>query len=93
MSEINASQGDPQQETVAYLMGSFWFCPPCARERDDIETLMPARRADLMDVYGVPLRPVREAHPLTDRHSRTDVGPTRRRGSRVWARTEEESTR
>ncbi|MEU9599737.1 hypothetical protein AB0E06_23355 [Streptomyces sp. NPDC048109] len=52
MSEINASQGDPQQVPVAYLIGSFWFCPPCARERDDIEMLMPARRADLMDVYA-----------------------------------------
>lgn len=42
---------DPQQETVAYLMGSFWFCPPCAQKRDDAAQLEAARRADLMDVY------------------------------------------
>ncbi|WP_405814570.1 hypothetical protein OG241_08210 [Streptomyces sp. NBC_01390] len=42
---------EPQQEIIAYLLGSFWLCVPCARGRDDFKDLRPARRADLMPVY------------------------------------------
>jgi hypothetical protein len=41
----------PSREVVAYTLGSFWFCQPCARTREERETLVPTRRADLMGVY------------------------------------------
>ncbi|MFI1408826.1 hypothetical protein ACH4Y0_02635 [Streptomyces sp. NPDC020707] len=49
-TEGPAMPGDPQQEIIAYLLGSFWLCFPCARDRDDFKNLGSARRADLMPV-------------------------------------------
>lgn len=49
-SETVRTPGADPNEVVAYTMGSFWFCPPCARAQGT-EGLEATRRYCLMDVY------------------------------------------